>query len=384
MKNLTLAFMDRLDETVKTLALCIRIIRRDTTEFLFTSHDRDLTFCGLTFKTIPGFMPTPIQVGTTSEVGTFSIDVDYSADGIEKEELISGRFSGAKAFVYLVDYRNLPTVLIQPDHKTGSPKCTITDETTYYKLVLDVAQATWAVGDRICYGSDRFCWISEIIDTTSCKVTDRFGEFSTLYLATAVDVLEISPGVSFIWYSAYLGDVDVKENRATLNFNSLLQFLRNSIGIQVTTSCRARFCDMKLWTREAEADRECKLDPASYTFTGEVTVIVEANLTFQATVAGCTTSEYFSNGELIWTNGYNESVTKSIKQHTYSAGIHTFELFQPANLTIEVGDTFNVLAGCNLTLQNCMYKFLSNNSENFRGFPTVPGLDNWTQMPQEV
>jgi uncharacterized phage protein (TIGR02218 family) len=45
----------------------------------------------------------------------------------------------------------------------------------------------------------------------------------------------------------------------------------------------------------------------------------------------------------------------------------------PMGKTIQAGDTFNAIAGCDKTKQTCIGKF--SNIINFRGEPDVPGMD---------
>jgi hypothetical protein len=53
--------------------------------------------------------------------------------------------------------------------------------------------------------------------------------------------------------------------------------------------------------------------------------------------------------------------------------IEIFELFLDMPFDIQVGDTFNVYAGCDKRLTTCINKFV--NAVNFRGEPYVPGQD---------
>ena len=45
----------------------------------------------------------------------------------------------------------------------------------------------------------------------------------------------------------------------------------------------------------------------------------------------------------------------------------------PMNTSIEPGDQFEIIAGCDKTKTSCKNKF--NNLINFRGFPDIPGSD---------
>jgi len=51
----------------------------------------------------------------------------------------------------------------------------------------------------------------------------------------------------------------------------------------------------------------------------------------------------------------------------------TVGLSLPMGKSIQVGDTFDIIAGCDKTRETCHSKF--NNIINFRGEPDVPGTD---------
>jgi uncharacterized phage protein (TIGR02218 family) len=46
---------------------------------------------------------------------------------------------------------------------------------------------------------------------------------------------------------------------------------------------------------------------------------------------------------------------------------------------IQVGDTFTYAPGCDKTRETCCNKF--NNILNFRGFPDIPGMDQYLYYP---
>ena len=48
-------------------------------------------------------------------------------------------------------------------------------------------------------------------------------------------------------------------------------------------------------------------------------------------------------------------------------------LVLPMGSDIAVGDSFNIIAGCDKTVSICSERF--NNIINFRGFPDIPGTD---------
>lgn len=116
-------------------------------------------------------------------------------------------------------------------------------------------------------------------------------------------------------------------------------------------------------------DARCGLDPDDYVLVGTVTGIGTGRagaMTF--TAAGLTQDPgYFDLGVIEFLSGPNDGVLRTVKAHG-AGGVLSVAMAWPA--TPLVGDTFNVVPGCNRTLQRCVGTF--NNRARFRGTPFVP------------
>jgi uncharacterized phage protein (TIGR02218 family) len=82
---------------------------------------------------------------------------------------------------------------------------------------------------------------------------------------------------------------------------------------------------------------------------------------------------YFTAGRLSWTGGANAGLAIEVKQHRADNGEVVLSLWHAMPEAVAVGDTFMVTAGCDKTLATCRDRFA--NTENFRGFPHIPGND---------
>jgi uncharacterized phage protein (TIGR02218 family) len=82
---------------------------------------------------------------------------------------------------------------------------------------------------------------------------------------------------------------------------------------------------------------------------------------------------FFTAGRLSWSSGTNAGLSIEVKQHRADDGEVVLSLWQATPEPIAAGDTFSVTAGCDKTLATCRDRFA--NSENFRGFPHIPGND---------
>ena len=81
------------------------------------------------------------------------------------------------------------------------------------------------------------------------------------------------------------------------------------------------------------------------------------------------TSGYYSAGEVQWTSGANIGLSMEVKE--YLNGQVTLML--PMPFTVQAGDTFKAIAGCDKTITTCCNRFA--NAVNFRGEPYIPGMD---------
>lgn len=80
--------------------------------------------------------------------------------------------------------------------------------------------------------------------------------------------------------------------------------------------------------------------------------------------------DYFALGQIKWTAGDNESIISDVR--TNNGPLKTVGLFYPLPFAIQVGDTGQILPGCDKNLTTCFKKF--NNVVNFRGEPFIPAF----------
>jgi uncharacterized phage protein (TIGR02218 family) len=133
-----------------------------------------------------------------------------------------------------------------------------------------------------------------------------------------------------------------------------------------------RTCDV-----HAFGDSRCNVagGEAAYTSSGSVTGVNVSRRDFNTTVSQPT--NYFKYGYVKWTSGLNTGLTMEVNKSYGTAGRLT--LWLPMPYDVAVGDTFNVVAGCDRLIGTCFEKF--DNVANFRGFPTIPGTDAMLKTP---
>jgi uncharacterized phage protein (TIGR02218 family) len=136
----------------------------------------------------------------------------------------------------------------------------------------------------------------------------------------------------------------------------LTQHLSQTIGDVFSPSCRAILGDSK-----------CKVALAGFTVSTTVSEVVN-NQTFKASVL-TEDAGWYTGGEVVWTSGNNAGRRMEVKEFASTQVV----LALPMGKSIQTGDGFDIIAGCDKTRETCQSKF--SNIINFRGEPDVPGVD---------
>lgn len=154
-------------------------------------------------------------------------------------------------------------------------------------------------------------------------------------------------------------DIQFKDNSFIANVKGLKNEIDKTIGDVYSPLCRTSFCSEK-----------CKLNKVNFTFNAVISKVVD-NISFLTENENIINKEdgYFENGVVEFLSGKNKGQKTEIKQ--FSNGL--FMMSTELAYSIEVGDSFSVIAGCDKAFKTCCSKF--NNAVNFRGEPYLPGLD---------
>lgn len=152
-----------------------------------------------------------------------------------------------------------------------------------------------------------------------------------------------------------LGEVTLRDHTFTAEFRGLSDHLNQAYADHYSPLCRAEF-----------ADSACGLNPATYTVSGTVTAVTDRRRFNDS--ARTEANDYFTYGLLTFTSGDNDGYSMEVKDYTLSGG--AFELVQALPFPIQIGDGYDVIAGCDKRFVTCK---AFGNSLNFRGEPHVPG-----------
>lgn len=115
-------------------------------------------------------------------------------------------------------------------------------------------------------------------------------------------------------------------------------------------------------------DSRCQKDLTAFTFTATVSAVTSRS-TFNLTItAPGAVDGWFANGALKFTSGDNAGFAFDIRNWDQSEA--RVDLWLPAIKDVTIGDTLQIVAGCDKLPDTCRTKF--SNMVNFQGFPFLP------------
>lgn len=159
--------------------------------------------------------------------------------------------------------------------------------------------------------------------------------------------------------SGTVGDITVKKIGFVAEMRSLSQFLQNTIGRLITRRCDATFGDARCGFTRPQV-------------TGSVT-----NIVGNIEVVLSDTTAILPNGTIEWTSGNNNGSSMEVKSITGSNVV----IMLPMNSPVAIGDTYILYSGCDKNFTSSLGCSYYGNQVNFRGFPTIPGLDAIMEYP---
>lgn len=165
--------------------------------------------------------------------------------------------------------------------------------------------------------------------------------------------------------TSWIGEVNIRGASFKADLRGIAQKLQQ-IFIQTTSlECRWTFCDAK-----------CGLNAATYTRRVTVTV-TESNDTFDANIAAPDRGK-FQWGLAKWVTGANAGLDMEIIRNYQTR----LQLFLPMPFNVEVGDTLDIIYGCDKVFQTCNTVY--GNADRFGGEPFLAGSDLLVTYPKMV
>ncbi len=118
-------------------------------------------------------------------------------------------------------------------------------------------------------------------------------------------------------------------------------------------------------------DTRCGVNLASFTTAATISAVRENSFDLSGSVGFA--DDWFTRGQLIFQSAANLGRTLDIKRHRALAGLTRVDLWAAPKFTVAAGEGVNLVAGCDKQFATCRTKF--SNTQNFRGFPHMPGSD---------
>lgn len=144
---------------------------------------------------------------------------------------------------------------------------------------------------------------------------------------------------------------------------SLVHVFSQTIGRTFQASCNADLGDARYGVDIN--DPAIKATGTVVTISGDRGFAISGLLSFA--------EGWFALGTLHWLTGTNTGREAEVMGHAIVGADVKITLLETLIRPIEVGNTFDIVAGCDKRFETCQAKFV--NVINFRGFPHIPGQD---------
>jgi hypothetical protein len=353
MKDTSTALKTAFAQEVVTVASLWKIERTDGTVLAFTDHITDIEYDSNTYIASSGFSRTALQSQEGLSVDNMDVTGILDSENITKQDLVAGKYLNAQVWICEVDYTDISK---------------------------GIQKLEYGVIGRITIKEDIF--IAEIRSLTSL-LSLEIGQKYTRYCPHRLGSSEIKRGVETKcgieldpadWTAeteVELGDV---VSPTTANG---YRYVCTAAGTTDTTE-PTWGTTLSGTTTETTSVEWTAYD--AYTYYGTIDTLVDKQRFADSTLIK--PENYFRAGTLLFTSGNNNGFETQVKLNAPAGG--TIELMIPAPFTIEIGDTFKMVVGCNHLLKvadggytgDCKTKFnLENggNAENFGGYCEIPG-----------
>lgn len=121
----------------------------------------------------------------------------------------------------------------------------------------------------------------------------------------------------------------------------------------------------------------CGVDAEARMVPGAAITAVTARAFFTCDAVDPANGSQWNRGKVRWLTGPNAGTICAVKTVDFATGLVV--LWEPTGFLGQVGDTFDLLPGCDLAFEGGCTAYA--NKERFGGYPTVPGSDAMRQVP---
>jgi hypothetical protein len=327
----------------------------------FTDHDENIIFDGVTYIARTGFMPTAYETQTKMAVDNLQAQGFIDSELITEQDLLNGVWDYAEIEIFQVNWKDLDDgreILIR-----GNLGSISLERNRFEAELRGLANAFTQTRNkmyqplcRVQFGSTE-CGVDLSYYTETGSVTGVSADGLVIY-----DTARIEPGPA--------GKTITNISKATTATVTSADhgFIAGQYvffyGIEGMMQLNGQYAIVQTVTTN--------------TFTINVNTNSYGTFTTgspnTATVSTLGAGGYFTGGIITFTSGNNSGLSMEVKQ-SYPGAI---ELQLQFSRPVLVGDTYEIVAGCTKRFkEDCVAKY--NNGINFRGHPSIPGLNKVIQ-----
>lgn len=343
-----------LTRIVKTYARCWRVSTVYGDVLGFTSHTRDITFEGVTYVSVHGL--TASDTRFTDSLATDTLSVQAFLSQAEEQDIDAGRYDHAQVEMFLVNYQDL--TMSKTIEKVGT-----LGEIPRSEGVADFELRGLAQNLDTKIGRTLNILCDWELGGLECGVQLYLVEFATDVEVNAhpTNTIVRTDDGSFISDGYIVGrDLTISESSAGNNGTfEITNVAANALTVDGPLS--------------DETATLILLQSNPFYLTSTVAGIVRQHE--RITMAATATDDYFTRGVLRFLTGNNADLARDIRVQRGSA----IEFLLPFPYDFQVGDAFEMTAGCMKDIKTCREKF--SNHLNHGGFPHTPVDENVFSSP---
>lgn len=168
--------------------------------------------------------------------------------------------------------------------------------------------------------------------------------------------------------TSWIGELVISGKEYKADLRGIAQKLAQVFVSATSLDCRWTFCDQNSTGRSF-----CGLNAATYTSSGAVLSAQARDIFVMSGTPTLQADNYYQWGLVTFTSGDNEGAKMEVLRH-YGDRV---QLFLPLAAPISPGDTFDIIAGCNKTFEQCQ---TFGNEARFGGEPYLEGADTLTRV----
>ena len=368
MKTIPTDLLEHMQEGTTSIATCWKVTLQGSPAVVlgFTDHDQDLTVSGVTYFARSGFMPTAYETQTKMAVDNLQAQGFIDNDIIDEQDLLNGLWDFAQVEIFQLNFKSIDDGI---DVLTKGHLGQISLERGKFEAELrGIANAFTQARNRMY---QPLCRVE--FGSTECSVDlSAYTETGTVTSVSAdgivlFDTSRTEPGPA----------------------GKTITAITKAANASVTCAAHGFLVGQYVFFHEIEGMTQMNGEYgvvqtiATNSFTVNINSTNFGTFTTgspnTATVSADGAGGYFAAGKITMDSGLNSGLSMEVKQS--AVGLIVLQLQFPQ--AVQVGDTYTIIAGCTKRFKaDCVTKF--NNGVNFRGHPTIPGLNKMIQTGQAI